>query len=195
MSLKVLLIPEDFVKDQFILGPIVPKLVAAAGKPRARVAVCLDPRLRGVDEALDWETIEGIIDRYPMVDMFLLLIDRDGKADRRKAIAKIEENAAKKLGTKKILFGENAWQEVEVWALAGQDALPTVWKWQTIRDEPHPKETYFEPHAQTRGLRDEPGEGRTTMGREAAANYAKIRSRCKEIEELEIRLRKWFEAT
>ena len=194
MSLRVLVIPEDFVKDQYVLGPLVPKLLAAAGKPRAQVEVCRDPRLRGVAEALDWPTIEGIIDMYPMVDLFLLLVDRDGVADRKRRIERIEDLATKKLGSSKKLFGENAWQEVEVWALAGQDNLPTGWKWAAIRAEMHPKEKYFEPHAKARGLIDEPGEGRTTMGREAAANYARVRSRCKEeIEELETRLKKWLE--
>ncbi len=91
-----------------------------------------------------------------------------------------------------MLFGENAWQEIEVWALAGQD-LPRDWKWQEIRAEVHPKETYFEPFARQRGLTSEPGEGRTTLGREAAQNYTRCRSLCKEdIQSLESRLRDWL---
>jgi hypothetical protein len=104
----------------------------------------------------------------------------------------LEERAAAQLGDGKTMLGENAWQEIEVWALAGQE-LPGDWQWQAIRAEVHPKEVYFEPLARQRGLTKEPGEGRTTMGREAAQNYNRVRSRCKEdIQSLEIRLKTWF---
>ena len=192
MSLNVLVIPEDFRKDQYILGPVVRRILQEVGKPHARVEVCKDPMLGGIDQALKWERIADVIDMYPMVQLFLLIVDRDGKSTRRKVLDGIESKAVAKLGNRRTLFGENAWQEIEVWALAGQE-LPKEWKWQSIRREEHPKESYFEPHATKRGLISEPGEGRTTMGREAAANYAKVRARCKEdIEELEARLAAWF---
>ena len=90
-----------------------------------------------------------------------------------------------------LIILEDFRKDQEVWALAGQD-LPKSWKWQEIRKEVHPKETYFEPLAKQRGLTNEPGEGRTTLGREAAQNYARVRSRCKEdIEALETRLKNW----
>jgi len=127
--------------------------------------------------------------------LFLLIVDRDGNVHRRGVLDALEINAAAKLGTGRKLIGEHAWQEIEVWALAGQE-LSKEWKWQTIRDEPHPKESYFEPHAVARGLTAEPGEGRTTMGREAASNYTRVRSRCKEdIQILEARLKEWFSPT
>src|SRR5688500_5400466 len=107
---------------------------------------------------------------YPFVDLFLLLVDRDGNANRRESLQRLEKLAASILPGTKTLFGENAWQEIEVWALAGQK-LQNEWKWQEIRDEPNPKEVYFEPLAAERKLLDEPGAGRTTMGKEAAANY------------------------
>jgi hypothetical protein len=102
--------------------------------------------------------------------------------------------AVQTLRANRILLSENAWQEVEVWALAGQD-LPKDWKWQEIRAEEHPKERYFEPLAAQRNLLDEPGAGRTTMGQEAAAEYSKVRSRCPEdIQQLESRLKAWLAA-
>ena len=79
-----------------------------------------------------------------------------------------------------------------MWALAGQE-LPNDWNWQEIRSHTHPKEAYFEPLAKKRGLTNEPGEGRTTMGREAAQNYPRVRALCTEdIESLETRLKNWF---
>jgi hypothetical protein len=192
MSLNVLVIPEDFRKDQYVLAPLTRKICAEAGTPRARVEVCTDPLLGGIAEALNWDRIVEVIDMYPMVQVFLLLVDRDGVEGRRVALRRIEALAADKLGSGRVLLGENAWQEIEVWALAGQE-LPKKWKWQEIRAEKHPKETYFEPWAKKRQLTKEPGEGRTTMGREAATNYDRVRSRCKkDIHHLEKRLRDWF---
>jgi hypothetical protein len=193
MSLNVLVIPEDFRKDQFVLAPLVRRIFAEIGKPRAHVEICTDPNMGGVDQALDWQRIEEVIDMYPIVQIFLLVVDRDGNAGRRDALNGLENRGHEKLAEGRTLIGENAWQEIEVWALAGQD-LPQEWKWQEVRDEIHPKERYFAPHARQRGLTDEPGEGRTTMGREAAQNYARVRSRCKEdIQALETRLASWLQ--
>lgn len=193
MSLNVLVIPEDFRKDQYVLGPLIRRLFAEIGKPRARVEVCTDPVMGGIAQAMDWQRLDEVIDMYPIVHIFLLLVDRDGNAGRRDALDALERKAEQKLLQDRTLIGENAWQEIEVWALAGQD-LPREWVWQETRAEIHPKETYFEPLAKQRGLLDEPGEGRTTLGREAAQNYIRVRSRCREdIGALEARLKDWLE--
>lgn len=192
MSLNVLVIPEDFRKDRYILTPLVRRMFEYIGKRRAHVEICTDPVLGGVEQALDWDRIAEIIDMYPIVHIFLLLVDRDGRPGRRASLDALESRAAGKLAATRTLFGENAWQEIEVWALASQD-LPSAWRWQEIRAEIHPKETYFTPLAKLRGLTDEPGEGRTTMGREAAQRYERVRSRCREdLQALEGRLRSWF---
>jgi len=49
--MNVLIIPEDFRKDQYILKPIIEKMLAHMGL-RARVRVYTDPKLGGVGEAL-----------------------------------------------------------------------------------------------------------------------------------------------
>ena len=88
---------------------------------------------------------------------------------------------------------ENAWQEIEVWVLAGHD-LPSDWNWQVIRDEVNPKETYFLPFATQRKLLDAPGEGRKTLAEEAARRYDRIRQLCPEdIADLEDRVRSFVE--
>jgi hypothetical protein len=192
MSLNVLAIAEDFRKDQYVLAPLVRRLFAEIGKPRANIEICKDPLLGGIAQALDWERLDELIGMYPIVDIFLLLVDRDGNAGRRASLDGLEKKAETKLAEEKTLIGEHAWQEIEVWALAGQD-LPDDWNWKEIREQIHPKEVYFEPLARRRGLLGEPGEGRTTMGREAAKNYARVRSRCKEdIQVLEARLTDWI---
>lgn len=189
--MNVLILPEDFRMDQYILRPLIQKMFEKIGKPRAKVQVCFDPLLGGIDQAIRWERIQDIIDMYPMVDVFLLIVDRDGVAGRRQVLDTLEQRAMAVLGRDRVLLAENAWQEVEVWGLAGQTLLKG-WTWQHIRNEEHPKESYFIPLAEHRGLTDEPGQGRTTIGREAALNYTRVRSRCPEdFVNLETRLNQW----
>ncbi len=191
--MNVLVIPEDFRKDQHVLKPIIKALLAACGKPQAKVEVCLDPLLGGIDQALNWGRIREIIDlNRGMVDLFLLCVDRDGQEGRRAALDHLEEEARGILPARKTLIAVEAWQEVEVWCLAGLK-LPKEWKWNEVRQEVHPKETYFLPLAEQRGSLEEPGEGRKSLSREAAANYNRIRSRCPEdVAALEERIREWL---
>ncbi|MEW6219820.1 MAG: hypothetical protein AB1634_09850 [Thermodesulfobacteriota bacterium] len=191
--MNVLVIPEDFRKDQYIVKPLVQAMLAAVGKPRARVEVCKDPLLRGITEATSWARIREILDRYRgMVRLFLLLVDRDGNQGRR-ALDALETQARTAAGEAgSILLAEHGWQEIEVWALAGQKDLPKDWSWAEIRAEVHPKERYFEPLARRRGLAHEPGQGRKTLGQEAAANYPRVRALCPEdVQALEDRIRAW----
>lgn len=55
--MNVLLIPEDFRKDQYILKPLFIRLFGIIGR-RARVRVCQDPLLGGVGEALKSERLK-----------------------------------------------------------------------------------------------------------------------------------------
>jgi hypothetical protein len=178
--LNVLVIPEDFRKDQYILKPIVQAMLKACGRPRANIRVCQDPVLGGIVPALRWELISEILDRYRgMVDLFLLCVDRDGVSTRRRRLDELEMQAANALPAERSLLAENAWQELEVWTLAGHD-LPEDWSWRDVRNEVHPKERYFEPFARSRGVIDEPGQGRRVLSLEAAHRYARIRKLCPE---------------
>lgn len=192
--MRVLVIPEDFRKDQYILQPLVTAMMAAIGRPRARIVVCRDPLLGGIGEALKAERISEIIDRYKgMVDLFLLCVDRDGDAHRRQRLDELERTAQALLPESRLFLAEHAWQEIEVWLLAGHDLLDG-WSWTRIRAELNPKERYFDQLARQRGVSDEPGGGRRTLGQEAARRYERIRQRCPEdIGELERRIRDWLE--
>ncbi len=127
-------------------------MMAAVGKPKAKVQILTDPLLGSVTAAMSWSNLEEIFDRYGMVNLFLLIVDRDLDSNRRIALDNLEKRAENRC----VLLAENAWQEIEVWALAAQD-LPRKWKWADVRSEQHPKEVYFEPFALSRGLQDEPG--------------------------------------
>ncbi len=142
--MRVLVIPEDFRKDQYMLKPIVEAMMKARGKKNAKVEVCKNPCLRGISQALKWENIEKIIDMHRMIDLFLLCVDRDGAKTRRKALNEREQRASEILPKNKLFLAENAWQEIEVWVLAAHK-LPAEWNWKEIQAEVNPKEVYFEP--------------------------------------------------
>jgi len=185
--MKILVIPEDFRKDQYMLKPIIEKMLKSLGKSQAKIIVCKDPVLRGVSQALNFEKIEEIITRYYGMDMFLLCVDRDGQATRRAKLDNIEEKASELLSETKFFFAENAWQEIEVWVLAGH-SLPSEWNWQEIRQEPNPKEIYFEPFAKQQNVSTGLAGGRKKLAE--SADYKRIRQLCPEdIQNLEQRIK------
>ena len=194
MSFNVLILPEDPVKDGYVLKPIIEAMMRAAGKPQARVVVCVDPRFHGTSQALRWQFIQQALSRNAgMFHLYLLCVDRDGDVNRQAVLDSLEIQARTFIGQDRAFLAEHAWQEIEVWLLAGHD-LPRKWVWKAIRDEPHPKERYYLPFAESRGVLDLPGEGRDKLAREAASHYDRIRGRCKEdIQRLEDRIRAWTE--
>jgi len=188
MSLNVPVIPEDFRKDQYILKPVVEAILHKAGKTQARVRVCQNPLLGGTGQALDKPRILEIVRKYSMVDLFVLCVDRDGIANRRQALDGIGDWVQRQAG--KTLLGENAWQEVEVWLLAGMKDLPAEWTWADTRSEVSLKERYYVPYASQRGVEGLPDQGRKRLGLEAASQYTRIQSRCPEdIQALETKIR------
>ncbi len=195
--MNVLVIPEDCRKDESVLLPIIKAMMTAIGKPTAKVRVCTDPRFRGYTEALDWEKVQGVLEKYAgMIDLFLLCVDRDSNEDRRAKLDGLEKKAQDFLTgnyqSQKKFLSENAWQELEVWILAGCDDLPKNWNWAEIRAEMHPKETYFEPFAKQRSLLEAPFQGRKILALEAAKRYERIRKFCPEdIQKLETSIREW----
>jgi hypothetical protein len=177
--MNILIIPEDFRKDQYILQPIIKSLIDTMGRRRVRVEVCKNPLLGGISQAMNLERLSEIIEQYPMVDIFLLCVDRDGDEHRRTALDNIERQMERKLNRNQFFLSENAWQELEVWVLAGHD-LERGWRWQEIRTERDPKEQYFYPLARLRRLENTPGEGRKVLSEEAARRIDRIIHLCPE---------------
>jgi hypothetical protein len=172
--MNILIIPEDFRSDQYLLKPLFERLFADFGRPQT-VRVCQNPRLRGVQEALNTVRLHEIVAMYPMVDIFILCVDRDGEKSRRSKLNNIETEFA----TSKILVAENAWEEIETWTLAGLD-LPSDWSWSTVRAEVSVKEQYFVPLARQLGVADGPGGGRRALGERASRRVRAIRQKCPE---------------
>ncbi len=192
MATNVLVIPEDFRWDQYVLRPIIKRMFASLGV-RARVEVCCNPLLGGVREAMKWARIEPLLARYRgMTQIFLLIVDRDCDENRRAGLDQLESRAAEFLADSgNVFLAENAWQEVEVWVLAGLKDLPGDWSWREVRAECHPKEVYYDALARQRGLFGAPHDGRNVLAPEAAGRFARIRKLCPEdVGRLEQRIRK-----
>ena len=178
--MNVLIIPEDFRKDQYVLKPIFKQLLRRLGKPAAKVRVCQDPLLGGVDQALKTARMMDIVDQYRgMVDLFILCVDRDGDINRRQRLDALERAVGRAPTGPVTFLAENAWEELETWVLAGVD-LPVDWNWSAVRAEVHVKEEYFDKLVQMRGLEDHPGGGRRPLGEEASRNVSAIRLKCRE---------------
>jgi hypothetical protein len=190
MATNVLVIPEDFRKDQYVLEPIVEAMFAAL-EVKAKVRVCTDPLLGGVGEATKWERIQEILERYKgMTRLFLLIVDQDCDKNRRAKLDGLEARANALLGAASTLLAVAAQHEVEVWVLAGLAEPPKGTSWREVREECHPKERFYDALAKSRGLLKAPFEGRQVLAREAATNYPRIRQLCPEdVGALEARVR------
>ena len=171
--MNVLIVPEDFRKDQYILKPIFERLFRAIGRRSAKIEVCQDPLLGGVDEALKLDRISEIVSFYPMTDVFILCVDRDGREGRRDRLDEIEAE----FGVTDQFLAANAWEEIETWVLAGVD-LPNEWRWVDVRAEIHVKEVYFEPLAAHRRACRTGRVGRRPLAEEAARRIDVIRQKC-----------------
>ena len=177
MSFNVLVIPEDFTKDEHILKPIVEHIFKDCGR-RAQVQVCREPNFQGVDAALKLSALREVIELYPMVHLFVLVVDRDGKPGRKQRTDEIERTLSDELKGKRFL-AEVAWQEVEVFILAGL-RLPSTWRWNAIRDDANVKDTYFKELVVRRGMGKYPHQGRKKLMAESISNWQRIKSRCPE---------------
>ncbi|MCY4584827.1 MAG: hypothetical protein OXB98_02200 [Bryobacterales bacterium] len=174
--MRVLIIPEDFRKDQYVLKPIFQRLFRQLGRPTAKIVVCQDPLLGGIGEALKEERLTEIVRRYEgMTDIFLLCVDRDGETGRRARLDAIEAV----FGADRTFLAENAWEELETWVLAGLE-LPNQWMWADVRAEIAVKDVYFNALVDQRGISRRPGGGRKTLGEEAARRIGAIRQKCPE---------------
>lgn len=184
MSLRVLVIPEDPTLDQYILKPVVARLFDDLDR-RARVEVLQNPRLRGVEQALAHDTLTDIVATYPMVDLFLLIVDRDGDVGRRDRVAHIEARLAH-------LFMCLAIEEVEVWMLALHRQTPAT-DWQAVRSAHDAKERFARPflaeHAPPLSL----GHGRKWAMGALGAGWPALLQLCPELQELRTRVRDWLD--
>ena len=179
-----MVIPEDPTNDQYILKPIVEQLFAGLGKS-PRVQVLANPRLHGVSQALSAAVLADIVAMYPMVDLFLVLVDRDAEPKRpSQANERTQEHPDR-------LFVCLAIEEVEVWMLAlHRDSLDTPWT--EVRAERDPKERFAQPFLTARAPKLGPGGGRVWAMRELGAKWKGVLKVCPELTELEQTVQGWL---
>ncbi len=178
--MKVLVIPEDPMLDQYILKPVVERLFADLGLA-ARIEVLWSPRLRSVNQALDASVVRHIIDTYSMIDLFLLIVDRDADEHRAKRVRMRETEHSGRL------FACLAVEEVEVWMLAlHRDRLPSPWA--EIRGERDPKERFAHPFLAAHAPKLDAGQGRKWAMRDLGARWKGLLDVCPEIAELKMRI-------
>jgi hypothetical protein len=174
--MKVMIIPEDFRNDQYILRPLFDRLFKRIGAASVEVLICRDPLLGGIGEALKLERLAEIVEQNQgKIDIFILCVDRDGVVGRRQRLDQIEAEFQGNC----VFFAENAWEEIETWVLAGVN-LPSNWRWADVRAEVDVKERYFDRLAFLRGLVDTDGGGRRVLGAEASRRIRAIRQKCTE---------------
>lgn len=128
--------------------------------------------------------------RKGMTDLFLLCVDRDDNQNRKSRLDEIETKAKEILASDRLFLAENAWQELEVWVLAGH-SLPKEWKWQDVRNERDPKELYFIPFATQKGVVNQQSQGRKILAEQA--DYKSICQFCDEVRFLENRIKNWLQ--
>jgi hypothetical protein len=182
---KILVIPEDPKLDQYILKPVVVRLFADLDKS-PRIDVLTNPRLRGVAEALDSAKLADIVATFPMIDLFLVIVDRDGVRTRHATAAAREAEHPRRLLVCLAI------EEIEVWMLAIHKDLGTPWR--EIRNEAHPKERFAIPFLNERAPKLDLGQGRTWAMRELGGQWRGVLERCPEIRDLKQRLEIWLAA-
>lgn len=184
--MRVLVIPEDPILDQYILKPLVARLFSDLGRP-VRIDVLSKPRLRGVDQALSAPVLSGIAATFRMIDLFLVLVDRDGDLERPAvAVAREAEHAGR-------LFVCLAIEEVEIWMLAlHRDALGA--QWAEVRSERDPKERFAVPFLAANAPRLDAGGGRAWAMRQLGAGWRGLLQVCPELQELKDRIQSWLQS-
>lgn len=183
--MKVMVIPEDPLLDQYILKPVMERMFRDLGRS-ARVEILANPRLRCVAQALDAATVKHVVAMHPMIDLFCIMVDRDGESERRpiEARAREEEHPDRSMVCLAV-------EEVEVWMLAvHRERLDAPW--QDIRSERDPKERFAEPFLAAHAPRASLGAGRVWAMRDLGSKWRGVLTVCPELEELKQRLGAWL---
>jgi hypothetical protein len=201
MNVQNVLIIAEGPTDEHMLKPIITEMMKAVDKPRATIRFHpVSNKQGGVDQILrNPKRIKSIIRTYPMADLFLVCIDRDGldgqenRENRSVQLHTLFQNMQDTLKPNQTLLGECAIEEIEVWLIAGHDwkAHFPDWQWNAIREELDPKEIYYEPFARAHEVWYlAPGQGRKILAQKAA--YSRIKQFCEEVQSLETQVSQWL---
>lgn len=182
MSFKVLVVPEDPKLNGHILKPLAERLLDDAGKPKAKVTVLSNPRVRGYEQAV--EAVRGVVvERYGFFDLCLFFPDAD------RAVARAMQALEAELRCRGVsLLCCPARPEVEIFACAAfRDELPCTWE--EARTHHRLKEEVFEPLRARQGFqRRAPGGGRKAMIERSLRKLALLFQLCPETRRLRDRI-------
>lgn len=180
--MRVLIISEDPTLDQHILKPIVEQIFLDIGRT-ARVDILRDPHVTGAEQALDSALIDEVVIDNPMIDLFLLIADRDcnRKGHESKVTARQKEHPEK-------LLAALAWQEIEVWAMAlHRESLAVAWN--DVRVDCDRKESFWDPFIEQKRWVDTVGKGRKKAMRGMGAKWSALLAVCPELKDFRDRVR------
>jgi hypothetical protein len=183
LSFDVLIVPEDFTYNGYILGPLVKRMLSECGRPNAVVSPPKGSQPKGYEHAKALLRTR-YFDLYRHMNLLLFLPDADGK-DRNAELRSLEEEADRQ-GVRLLCCA--AKEAVEVWLLAGhRERLRQPW--QAIRSDTSVKENVFQPFLQEYGDPKAPGGGRDVLMSQALNGYGALLQLCPELAELERRIR------
>ena len=188
--MKALIILEDHTLDRYIAKPVVERIFRDLRRP-AQVDVLSNPRVRGVAQALNARVVDEVVRLNPMVDVFLILIDRDCDEQRESGPLAARLRAVAARG--RTIFGCLAIEEIEVWALA-LHRREIGGQWDDIRRECNPKEAYFEPFVERMGWEKSVGRGRQTAMDALRRQWRALKARCPEIQQLQDQIQEWLDS-
>ena len=187
--IKAVVICEDPRLDEYILRPVIEQIFNELGQ---KVKISFAPRtmIQGVNQALQKSRHQDVFSRYPMADVFFLIIDRDG--DEHRENGKFADRLAEAAEAGKQMFGCLAVEELEVWALAlhHQDLNEN---WDSIREDCHPKETFFDPFVKLKKWGG-PGKGRKSAMKTLREKWDSLKNRCPELNDLAQQVKNWSRA-
>jgi hypothetical protein len=188
--MKALIILEDHTLDRYIAKPVVERILRDLQRS-AQIDVVSHPRIRGVNQALSARTVDQVVRLNPMVDLFLIIVDRD--CDEQRAAGPLAARLRTVVAGGRIILGCLAIEEIEVWALALHRREIRA-QWEHIRSECHPKEVYFQPFIERMGWEQSLGRGRQTAMEALRRQWRALKGRCPEIQVLQDQIRQWLDS-
>ena len=188
MSFSVLVIPEDPQQNGHILRPLVQAIIRDVGRPRAKVKLLTQPRVRGYDQAVD-AIRNKLTARYGFMDLWLFFPDADKASGE--AMRRLEADVARE-GV--MLLCCAAQPEVEIYACAGfRNDMQEAWA--DVRQHPRMKEEVFDPLLARHGDSRRAGAGRELMIARSLRNLPLLYQLCPELRCLRVRIARHLQET
>ncbi|MCH7687053.1 MAG: hypothetical protein IH899_10300 [Planctomycetes bacterium] len=187
--IKTVVICEDDRLDQYILTPVINQIFKELGQ-KVRIQFVPHTEIQGFNQAVQKAKHKIVLSRYPMADVFFLIIDRDGNENRENG--KFADRLADAAASGNQMFGCLAVEELEVWALALHHRDLNE-DWETIRKHRDPKEAYFEPFARQKKWHTGPGKGRKSAMNILRQKWDRLKNRCPELNNLTQQVQDWFQ--